>query len=97
MRNVVILRHPDPGYRGFLGGVDFYNGMGSTTDQEAIRSLLAVGCEIVNAEAPAAAVTDPPAPMAEAKQAEPDSPRVFANRKDKEHDARTKSKLRPGK
>jgi len=94
MRNAVILRHPDPGYKGFLGGVDFYSGRGTTTDPEAVRKLQAMSCTIVEPEAPAA---EPPAPEVKAKIDEPEPPRAFANRKDREHDQRIKGKLSGGK
>ncbi|OQB57137.1 MAG: hypothetical protein BWX98_01626 [Candidatus Aminicenantes bacterium ADurb.Bin147] len=95
MRNVVILRHPDPGYRGFLGGVDFYGGMGSTTDPEAVRKLQAMGCTI-EGPAPQAPAAEP-APEVKAKDNQPELPRSFASRKDREHDQRTRSRLSGGK
>jgi hypothetical protein len=95
MRNVVILRHPDPGYKGFLGGVDFYDGTGSTTDPEAIRKLQEMGCAIANPEAPKSSAD--PAPEVKAKNDLPETPRPFANRKDREQDQRTRSKLAGGK
>ena len=41
---VYILRHPRPDFTGVLGGVDFYQGQGSTSSLRDVRALKEKGC-----------------------------------------------------
>ncbi|MBE3109994.1 MAG: hypothetical protein IMZ46_05680 [Acidobacteria bacterium] len=41
---VYIVLHQDPTYTGFLAGVDFYNGRGSTSSPEDVARLVELGC-----------------------------------------------------
>ncbi|MGA2363420.1 MAG: hypothetical protein ABSG73_13295 [Candidatus Aminicenantales bacterium] len=40
---IYIIKHPTPGFRGCVFGVDFHNGQGSTSDLTQLCDLLDVG------------------------------------------------------
>ncbi|MGA2363421.1 MAG: hypothetical protein ABSG73_13300 [Candidatus Aminicenantales bacterium] len=46
---IYVVRHPDPTFRGFAAGIDFYGGKGTTTSiQSAMQAVKGAGCVIEN-------------------------------------------------
>ena len=45
---IYVLKHPSPDFRGFAHGVDFHNGVGSTSCREDKDFLVEHGYEVVS-------------------------------------------------
>jgi hypothetical protein len=43
---VFVILHPHPDWSGYFGGVDFYQGKGSTSSLEDAARLVGLGCTI---------------------------------------------------
>lgn len=69
---VYVLRHPKPGFRGVVAGVDFFNGIGSTSN-EGDKDFLAskIGCETIETIGKKSEGAGLPAPAASGLKPDP--------------------------